>query len=211
MRLIPINTPLVVSTAFLIVAGITVLSQLPNVAGAIFAPRPGEDPTRARLAEYLERHDEDLGIYRARFDGRSLFFRPQAPRRKTAAPPPPPPDDDTPAPLKPLIPPTYKGPTPRYVVGDDVWFHDGVKVRVGETGANGVTIISSDPPWKLRLGHGGGEYDYQLFERTYPGLDATPRSPGPTPGLKTVEPETSEPLDEAAAGQREGKHREAPP
>ena len=70
-------------------------------------------------------------------------------------------------------------------------------VRVGETGANGVTIISSDPPWMLRLGHDGGEYDYELFRRTYPGLEATPRSPGPTPGLKPVEPDTSEPPAES--------------
>ena len=192
MPRISINTPLVTSTVFIAVAAITVLAQLPPLLEALVTPRPGADPTQARLDEYLTGHDEDLATYRGRFDGRSLFIKPQPPPRERTPPPPPPEDgeDDTPRPPPP--PRNYEGPTILFVLGDEVWFHDGVKVRVGEEGTNGVSVISSDPPWTVRLGHRGAEHDIVLFERSQPGLNEKPQTHQPMPGLVRVEPDDNE-------------------
>ena len=81
MPRISINTPLVTSTVFIAVAAIAVLAQLPPLLEALVTPRPGADPTQARLSEYLAGHDEDRATYRGRFDGRSLFVKPQPPPR----------------------------------------------------------------------------------------------------------------------------------
>ena len=195
MPRISINTPLVVSLVVIAVAAIAVLAQLPPLLEALVTPRPGADPTQARLSEYLAGHDEDRATYRGRFDGRSLFIKPQPPpRERRVAPPPPPPDDDGPPPPPPP-PRTYEGPTVLFVLGDEVWFHDGVRIRVGQIGSNGVSVIASDPPWTVRLGFRGGEHDVELFDRAQPGLDETPRTPRPMPGLVPVENnnETQEP------------------
>ena len=202
MPRISINTPLVTSTLFIAVAAITVLAQLPSLLEALVTPRPGTDPTQARLDKYLTGHDEDLATYRGRFDGRSLFVKPQPPPRTRVAPPPPPPDNDRDDPPPPPPPPrSYEGPTILFVLGDEVWFHDDVKVRVGEEGPNGVSVISSDPPWTVRLGHRGAEHDIVLFERSQPGLAEKPQTQPPMPGLVRVEPdddETKEPGGDGA-------------
>jgi hypothetical protein len=201
VRRISINTPLVLSLAFIAVATISVLVQLPPLLEALITPRPGTDPTQARLSEYLTGHDEDLATYRGRFDGRSLFIKPQPPPRSRPAPPPPVNEGpDEPPPPPPAR--NYEGPTVLFVLGDEVWFHDGLKVRVGEEGPNGVSVISSDPPWTVRLGHRGGEHDIVLFERSQPGLAEKPRAQRPLPGLVRVEndddDETKEPGGEGA-------------
>jgi hypothetical protein len=198
---ISINTPLVTSAAFVAVAAITVVAQLPPLLEAMVTPRPGADPTQARLGEYLTGADEDLDTYRERFDGRSLFIKPPPPPRERPAPPPPPPDDGEEAPPPPPPPRNYEGPTIKFVLGDEVWFHDGVKVRVGEEGSNGVSVITSNPPWTVRLGYRGGEHDIVLFDRSQPGLAEEPQAPEPMPGLVRVEPdddETNEPGADAA-------------
>jgi hypothetical protein len=175
MMRVSINTPLVASAVFIAVAAITALVQMPPLLEALVTPRPGADPTQTRLDEYLAGHTEDLDTYQARFDGRSLFVKPRPP-----SPPKPPP-----------VPRAYEGPSVNFVLGDEVWFHDGLRVRVGEKGANGVTVIASDPPWTVTLGHGGGEYEIVLFERKHEGLEDRPRARGPTPGLVRVETEDS--------------------
>jgi len=186
VRRISINTPLVLSLAFVALAAIALLVQVPPLLGALVTPRPGADPTQARLGELLAGHQEDLAVYRDRFNGRSLFFMPQPPRTKRVALPPPVDDDgDEPRPPPPR-PTVYEGPSVLFVLGDEVWFHDGVRVRVGEEGSNGVTVISSSPPWEVKLGHGGGEFPVVLFERAQPGLDEKPRTPQHTPGLVPV-------------------------
>jgi hypothetical protein len=186
VRRISINTPLVLSLAFVALAAITLLVQVPPLLGALVTPRPGADPTQARLGEFLTGHEEDLVVYRDRFNGRSLFFMPRPPSR-TRAPLPPPVDDDGDEPAPPPPRPTvYEGPSVLFVLGNEVWFHDGVRVRVGEEGPNGVTVISSSPPWEVKLGHRGGEFPVVLFERAQPGLDEKPRGPQHTPGLVPV-------------------------
>jgi hypothetical protein len=202
---ISINTPLVVSLVVIAVAAIAVLAQLPPLLEALVTPRPGADPTQARLSEYLAGHDEDRATYRGRFDGRSLFVKPQPPPRPRAAPPPPPPDDDGPPPPPPP-PRTYEGPTVLFVLGDEVWFHDGVRIRVGQEGSNGVSVITSDPPWTVRLGFRGGEHDVMLFDRSQPGLAEKPRAQVGMPGLVRVEPDD----DETRKPRDDGAQRETP-
>jgi hypothetical protein len=190
VRRITINTPLAVSVIALALLAVVVVWQMPQVFGALMTPRPDDDPTKARMGEYLVAHAEDLESYRDRFDGRSLFFKPQPPVVTVSVPPPP---RERPKEIGPPTPEpvarTYGGPSVNFVLGEEVWFHDGEKVRVGEEGANGVTVIATDPPWSVRLGHRGGEYDIELFKRTFPGLEDEPEKPRPVPGLVKVEPE----------------------
>jgi hypothetical protein len=201
VRRISINTPLVLSLAFVALAAIMVLAQLPPLLGALVTPRPGADPTQVRLGEFLAGHEEDLATYRDRFNGRSLFFMPPPPRHQRVMAPPPPSNGDDKPPPPPPRPTVYEGPSVVFVLGDEVWFHDGVRVRVGEEGPNGVTVVSSNPPWEVRLGYGGGEFPVVLFERAQPGLDEEPPpSSQYTPGLVPVkdDDQTKEPAGEGA-------------
>jgi len=188
MTRLPINIPLVASVVAIAFASLVMAVQLTELAGAVLTPRPREDPIRARIDAYLTEHADAMTTYRERFDGRSLFFKPK--------PPPPPPReptvvDSTPdAPPPPLPPPgparTYGGPSVRFVVGDEVWFQDGMHASVGEA-VNGVTIIASDPPWTVTLGYGGGEYAIKIFEKKKLFEDRPARtSDGSFPGLKTA-------------------------
>jgi hypothetical protein len=203
VRRISINTPLVLSLAFLALAAITLLVQLPPLVVALVTPRPGADPTHARLDEYLASHEDDLATYRDRFDGRSLFFMPSAPRDEEPPPPQPQPDDEPKeAPPPPPPPRSYEGPSVLFVLGDEVWFHDGVRARVGEEGSNGVTVISSDPPWEVKLRFRGGEFKIELFDRSYPGLDDRPPAQPPVPGLVRVESKDDSPEKPEGEGAR---------
>ena len=166
MTRLSINIPLVASVVAIAFASLVMAAQLADLAEGVLTPQPREDPTRARIDSYLVEHAGAMNTYRGRFDGRSVFFKPKPPpppprpikiaERVPATPPPPP---------GPTAPPlTYSGPSISFVVGNEVWFHDGLHASVGEE-VNGVTIIASDPPWTVTLGYGGGEYAIKLFER----------------------------------------------
>ena len=193
MTRLPINIPLVASVIAIAFATLVMAAQLSELAGAVLTPRPGDDPIRARIDAYLAEHADAMNTYRGRFDGRSLFFkpkRPPLPPRKIEVvesgpdePPPPPPKRGPPA--------TYGGPSVRFVVGNEVWFHDGVHASVGEA-VNGVTIIASDPPWTVTLGYEGGEYPIKIFEKKKLFQDQLKKtSDGSFPGLKSA---SSEPV-----------------
>ena len=193
MTRLSINIPLVASIVAIAFASLVMAAQFVELAGAVLTPRPREDPTRARIDAYLAEHADAMNTYRGRFDGRSLFFKPKPP-----PPPPrvvanPPPTDPRPGPARPAgptgPPATYPGPTVRFVVGNEVWFHDGMHASVGEA-VNGVTIIASDPPWTVTLGYGGGEYPIKLFEKKELFRDRPKKtSDGSHPGLKSVDSE----------------------
>ncbi len=187
MTRLPINIPLMASLVAIAIASLVMAAQLSKLAGAVLTPRPREDPIRGRIDAYLAEHADGMNTYRRRFDGRSLFFKPKPP-------PPPPPTaplvDSTPVtpppPARTAPPTSYPGPSVRFVVGNEVWFHDGLHASVGEE-VNGVTIIASDPPWTVTLGYGGGEYAVKLFERKKLFSDQpTKTSNGSFPGLKNV-------------------------
>jgi hypothetical protein len=187
MTRVPINIPLVASIIAISLASLVMAVQLSDLAGAVLTPRPREDPIRARIDDLLVEHADGMNTYRGRIDGRSLFFKPK--------PPPPKPRkpaivDRTPAPLPPPPGPKlparqYGGPSVSFVVGNEVWFHNGLHASVGEE-VSGVTIIASDPPWSVTLGYGGGEYPIELFKKKKLFPDQpTKTSNGPFPGLKS--------------------------
>ena len=156
----PVNIPLVASLVAIAFASIVMAAQFVELASAVLTPSPRPDPTRARLDDYIAEHGDAMSTYRGRFDGRSLWFKPKAPpkaprvnivkRDEPSEPPPPPPP--------PSKPRTYPGPSVSFVVGDDVWFHDGVHASVGGEEVNGVTVVAADPPWTVTLEYGGWEY-----------------------------------------------------
>ncbi len=187
MTRLPINIPLVASIVAIAFVSLVMATQLVELAGAVLTPRPREDPIRARIDAYLTEHADGMNMYRGRFDGRSLFFKPKRPPKprtepviveRNAAPKPPP------APK--ARPTSYTGPSVSFVVGNEVWFHDGAHASVGEA-VNGVTIIASDPPWTVTLGYGGGEYPVKLFEKKELFRDQLKKtSDASFPGLKSV-------------------------
>jgi len=183
-----INIPLSASVAAIVFAVVVMSVQLSSLASAMLTPRLQDDPTRARLDEYLVEHQASLGAYRDRVEGRSLFFKPKPYPRKR--PPVSPVVDrgpvEPPPPPQPTGPPrSYSGPSILFVLGDEVWFHDGMHISVGEE-SDGVTVIASDAPWSVTLGHADGEYDIDLFKKHTLFDDVPPRST-PLAGLKVVD------------------------
>lgn len=183
-----INIPLSASVAAVVFAVIVMSVQLSSLVSAMLTPRLQDDPTRARLDEYLVDHEIGLAAYRDRVEGRSLFSKPKPyPREREPAPQvvdrgpvesPPPPEPVGPSKV-------YQGPSILFVLGDEVWFHNGMHVSVGEE-SDGVTVIASDAPWSVRLGYGGGEYDIDLFKKSTL-FDGGRPSRKPLVGLKVVE------------------------
>lgn len=182
MQHLHFSRPLVLSTVGLVVAGIVLVAPLPGLLGAMFTTSIGQDRAGENMQAYLAAHETDLAIYRERFEGRSLFFRPPAPPR--------------PAPMKksekkpdatrlpPPIPTTYGGPVVIAAIGDQVWFKskDNLKLRVGEEGS-GVKVLASNPPWTVKLAYAGGEYDVPIFKNYKTKFSSNPLTERPTPGI----------------------------
>ena len=183
MQNLHFTRPLLLSTVGLVVAGIVLVTPLPGLLAAMFTTSIGQDSAGENMQAYLAAHDRDLATYRERFEGRSLFFRPPAPAVKPApkprsenkpeAPPPPPP-----------IPMSYGGPVVIAVIGDQVWFKskDNLRLRVGEEGA-GVKVLASNPPWTVKLGYAGGEYDVPVFKNYQTEFSSNSLTERPTPGI----------------------------
>jgi len=152
------------------IALVVAVVALGTVVGTLF--RGGAESVQPDLVEpLLARHEDLVELSRRRFDGRSAFFLPKPPPRPTPPPPPvreaPPPPPPPPPPRDPGPPPppaNYGGPRPRSVMGDTVFFESSSpdRLRVGEE-AGGVAVISVSPPWQVRLGWSGGEYDLDLW------------------------------------------------
>ncbi len=183
-----INIPLSASVAAIVFAVVVMSVQLSSLVSAMMTPRLQDDPTRARLDDYLVEHGISLGAYRDRVEGRSLFFKPK-PYPKPVKPAPKLVDR---GPVEPLPPPEPAGPPTRYmgppilfVLGNEVWFDNGMHVSVGEE-SGGVTVIASNAPWSVTLGHDGGEYDIDLFKRSTLFDGGPPRSK-PLAGLRIVD------------------------
>ncbi len=204
MRPLTINTPLLINAAAIAVAVWMFGSKLPALPSALFTEGLENDGTSAFLSEYLENHAADLQTYQARIDGRSVFFLPPAPKdptrikpvleAKAPGPPPPPP-----------TPPNYTGPSIRFLLGNEVYFHEGLRIKLGEE-KQGIRILAVDPPWTVNVAHAGGEYEIPVFERSFPGIEKPPATRhASTPGLLVVD--TSQ--EPATNGQRPG-HPEQP-
>ena len=185
MQNLHVNRPLLLSVVCVGIAAIVLLVPLPGLVAAMFTTSLGQEGAGDNMLAYLATHETDLETYRQRFDGRSLFSRPPAP--PIAAPPPPPtveiPDAPKPEPTAPRL---YAGPSVIGIIGDQVWFKDDLKLRVGEEG-NGVKVLASDPPWTVRLAHGGGEYDVPIFKDYQTEFSSGSLADEPTPGVVVAE------------------------
>jgi hypothetical protein len=155
---------LVASVVAVGVSAVVLTKGLGGVLGAAIAPSVGADEADP-LSSVTEDSAEFFATSRKRFEGRSVFSLPQPPVRRPRIPDPPPrpPVEPPKDPPPPAIPTSYTGPAVKGVLGDRVFF-DSFAAIVGET-RNGVTVISIDGPWKVRLGHKGGEYDVDLLKR----------------------------------------------
>jgi len=152
-----VNGVAVVSALALGWAAIALVGELPSILGATFAPTSGsveQEPFR----EALDEHQKLVEDSRKRFDGRSMFFAPPAPRpprpkvperTEPVAPPPPPPPPPPPA--------TYTGPKPRGVLGDVVFFENDTRIKKGDS-SGGVTVLEIRSPYEVKLAHARGEY-----------------------------------------------------
>jgi len=179
---IRLERPLLISAASILAAAVVVAAQLPALAQAVFSRGLHEDPVRAKLAGHLLGHKDDHQKYVQRFNGRSLFNKPVPPKQNIVVRDvPPPPPKETSGPAGP--PSSYGGPPIMFVLGDEVWFRNGLTLSVGEEG-QGVKVIAADPPWKVTLGHGGGQYDIELFKKIDLFKDNKPRAQRDFPGLK---------------------------
>ncbi len=204
MRPLTINKPLLINTAAIAVALWMIGSKLPALPSALFTEGLQDDETSALLSDYLGHHAADLQTYQARIDGRSVFFLPPAPKDPThikpvetvkrTGPPPPPP-----------IPQNYTGPSIRFLLGNEVYFHDGLRIKLGEE-KQGIRILAVDAPWTVTVAHAGGEYELPVFERIHYGIEEpTATRNAPTPGLLVVDT----PQEPATNGQPPD-HREQP-
>ena len=183
MQNLHFTRPLLLSTVGLVVAGIVLVTPLPGLLAAMFTTSIGQDSAGENMQAYLAAHDRDLATYRERFEGRSLFFRPPAPAVKPA--PKPRSENKPEAPLPPPpIPMSYVGPVVIAVIGDQVWFKskDNLRLQVGEEGA-GVKVLASNPPWTVKLGYAGGEYDVPVFKNYQTEFSSSPLTERPTPGI----------------------------
>lgn len=171
---ITLNGSLGASVVALLIGALVVLSGLTAVVAAAFAPGVGKVKPEEELNALIAKHNEQLKTWQDRLNGRSPFFKPQAP------PPPPPKVVEKPElpiiiepPKPPGPPPSYPGPPVAFVVDDTVYFHPMTagenmkfaRVRVGEE-QHGIRVISVSLPWTVRVGMKGGEYDVPVFNRS---------------------------------------------
>lgn len=153
------TTMLIGLTTILLAIG-SLLISVPSLASAIFASGLNNQSGQENLNAFLNNHEEDLGTYLDRFQGRSLFFRPPAPAKKVVIQETIESKVESPKPLGP--PTTYTGPKVIGVFGNVVWFRDNLKIPVGEE-SSGVKVLENNAPWSVKLAHAGGEYDVPIF------------------------------------------------
>ncbi len=179
---------LIASAGSIVLAVVVVAVQLPTVLAAVFGSGMGKDEPQEVLSKLMDEHDKEMSTYQARFNGRSLFFKPPAPPPRPR-PVPPPAEEDTIPPPPPPPSTVYTGPSVVAILGDEVWFRaprageSSLRIRVGDQ-REGITVLAANAPWSVRLGYERGEYDIDLFKRTFPGLLDSPRPTERVPGLR---------------------------
>ncbi|MFM7132932.1 MAG: hypothetical protein ACKO0W_01295, partial [Planctomycetota bacterium] len=182
-----ISAPAAIAGAAIGISAVVVAVNLGSLFGTVFASSVDEEEADP-LALLSEESGTFLETSRKRFEGRSMFSLPTPPRRD----PPPPPPRTEPEPPKdpppPPIPAAYSGPAVTHVIGEYVLFGD-LRIKRGETEA-GITVISIDLPYSVKLGHRGGEYVVPLWpkidERLLKGGSPPARSSGVVAGAGRV-------------------------
>jgi len=203
---INLNRNLVWSVICLGLVALVLVVTAPPLLIAAFAGNPDELQVASALQTRLTGHQDALSDHQARFNGRSVFYKP-FPTPKPTPPRDRPVERETtrvvpPQPTGPPPPPiNYTGPSVMAILGDEVWFTNPVRgeaplrIKVGEEAA-GITVNSVDPPWRINVNYkDGGPYDVPLFDlRSFltdaaesaridppPGLIEAPRTPPATP------------------------------
>jgi hypothetical protein len=170
---ITMNRTLATSLVAIGLVAIALIVMLLPVLRAVMLPGVDDVAPEERVAQLLTEHEKEVMRYRARFDGRSIFFTPPQPT------PPPPPrtpreprptipqvviEDETPdEPDAPQRPDRYPGPNIRAVIGDEVWFFGDIRVKAGEE-KNGIEVLSVNGPWGATVVYQGFEWEVGFFE-----------------------------------------------
>ena len=195
---LPLSGPLGLSLAAVALVAIFALVAIPSLLIAAFGPGTGASEPGEEIARLMAEHDKNAKSSQERFNGRSVFFRPPP---KYVPPPPAPATPDLPPPPPPGPPPppaSYTGPSLKAILGDTAWFmppaadEPPLYLKVGDTDSkSGVMLVSTNPPWSVHVTHKGGEYDIDLFKKSWEQFfngSATP-STSPIPGL-LIQPPT---------------------
>jgi hypothetical protein len=228
MPRLPLSGPLGLSLAALLIAVVVVLATVPSLLVAAFGFGTGGSEPGERIAALTALHEKKVKESLDRFNGRSAFFRP--PPLYVAPPPTPPKAEDEPPPPPPPPPgppANYTGPSLKAIFGDQAWFmapntnEKTLYLAVGQEDPNsGVKLLSTNPPWSVKVAHKGGEYDVELFKNVFEpyfsGAKTTSRPP--LPGLffqppAIASPAAPAPPPPAAADRVTGRNvaRPAPP
>lgn len=155
---------LIMSIAGVALVGAVVIANAPALSRAVMTSPP-DDEGSSGLAALLPDHVASAEKAQKRFSGRYLFYPPPAPKPppQPYVPPPPVKEPEVVVDNTPKVPATYEGKKPSFFVGDTIYFSDSMKLRIGEE-ADGITFISADAPWSVKLGHKGGEYDVPIVD-----------------------------------------------
>lgn len=187
MQHLNVNRPLLLSVVCAGIAAVVLFVPMPGLLAAMFTSGLGPAGADSDMQAFLADHETDLETYRQRFDGRSLFSRPPAPLVKVVQRIEPTEDIPEPPKPKPIVPMLYAGPRVIGIIGDQVWFKDDLRLRVGEEGS-GVTVLASNPPWTVKLSHEGGEYDVPVFNNYQMEFSSNAVVTTPTPGVVVAGP-----------------------
>jgi hypothetical protein len=93
-------------------------------------------------------------------DGRSLFVKPPRPRRERLPVMPVAVEEES----EEEAPTSYGGPKIIAMVGEQVWFDDDTRLRVGEVSGS-LEVVAVRAPWTARLRWRGEEFTERLFDR----------------------------------------------
>ncbi len=162
------GTPVLVSAAAVGLSAIVLAYGISAIGKSLI--QPSLDATQADpLAALAVQSTELLENSRKRFEGRSMYSLPPMPPRKTRVVDQPKPVDPPKVDLGPAPPPAlYTGPAPTSVIGNYVFFatlgDENKSIKVGES-KNGISVISVNAPYSVKLGYQRGEYTVSVWAR----------------------------------------------
>jgi hypothetical protein len=158
-----VSTPVVVSAIAVGISAYVAALSIGSLFGAAISSSVSEEEADP-LAALSEDSADYFALSQKRFDGRSMYALPPAPRpAPPPGPPPGPPPPPPPPPGPPPPPASYTGPAPTAIVGNEVMFGE-LRIPIGET-KNGIKVLAIDAPYTVKLGHMRGEYTVPLWPR----------------------------------------------
>jgi hypothetical protein len=166
-----VTGPLGWSVAAILITAIVVLSQMPPLLAALVtAGAAKEDAVTVGIQKVVLASQKLHAAYKDRFNGRFLFFPPKAPVTAPVAAKRT--EEHVPAPVA-VVDSSYSGPlSVMFAIDKVVWFKDQTKdpasgqIVVLSPGqeSNGVTLVSINPPWMVRVKWHDKEWDLEQFK-----------------------------------------------